>query len=240
MSKDAFGEEYFREMGERYGIRRGESKIYGDVPYNEALLRLILEYKSGGALLEIGCAYGYFLGYAEKYFKTYGMDISEWAIDRARDATAHSELTVGDIGTDLEASFRDKEFDVIVALDVLEHMESPQNVLESIRSILSDEGYLFLRVPNMSSIVLKFLSLMNQKHRWHGYRDKTHVSLLPVKEWRRICEEVRFECRLVPHMPTRFLKRQICKISPKRIFLPPVFLFVDESILFLCRKSNPR
>lgn len=238
MSKDAFGEEYFRELGERYGIRSGESKVYGDVPYNEALLRLILEYKSGGELLEIGCAYGYFLRYAEKYFETYGMDISDWAIDRAREVTEHTQLIVGGIETDLEVWFKDKKFDVIVALDVLEHMESPKKVLETIYSILSDDGSLLFRVPNLSSIIFKFYSLINRKERWHGYRDKTHVSLLPVKEWGHICTNVDFEYKLIAHTPTRFAKKQICRVSPRRIFLPSIFRFANESILFLCKKKN--
>jgi 2-polyprenyl-3-methyl-5-hydroxy-6-metoxy-1,4-benzoquinol methylase len=231
MNENLFGEEYFtRGPVNNYQVNENH-------PYYKALVRLILEYKKAGELLEIGCAYGYFLKYAEKYFKTCGMDISDWAIDRAREVTRKTKLITGDIRTDLAPLSEDNRFDVIVALDVLEHVESPENILKALHHLLSDEGYLFFRVPNLSSIMFRFYSLKNQKEKWQGYRDKTHVSLLSVKEWERICKDVGFECKLIAHTPTRFIKKQVCRISPRRIFLPSVFMFINESILFLCEKK---
>ena len=54
-------------------------------PTNQKKLKEIiyLGYKNG-RILDIGCAYGFFLGEADKYgFETYGIDISKYALGQA-------------------------------------------------------------------------------------------------------------------------------------------------------------
>jgi len=72
-----------------------------------------------------------------------GLDIMEDAVVRARrrglDAHVH------DMNQPLP--FRDGEFDVVMALDVLEHLFDPVGALRDIRRILREDGYAIVCLP---------------------------------------------------------------------------------------------
>ncbi len=58
---------------------------YKDLPeFWKRRLEVILKYKNKGKLLDVGCAFGFFLKYLRKKFKIYGFDISDYAIDVAK------------------------------------------------------------------------------------------------------------------------------------------------------------
>lgn len=208
--------------------------------YWNALLDLILKYKKEGKLLEIGCAYGYFLRVAENFFETYGVDISQHAIEYAKNVTNNTDLIVGDAEMILDTIVEKNKhkFDVVVALDVLEHLSNPSATIEIIHKLLSNEGYFVFKVPNTSCIDLKIYSLMGKKELWHGYKDKGHISLLKLREWKQILENVGFEYRLIPHVPTRYLKNHIAKKFPDKYFIPTIFYLTNQSVTFLCKKNE--
>lgn len=188
-------------------------------------------------MLEIGCAYGYFLKRAEKYYETYGIDISEFAINKAKKVTKNTKLFVGNVEKDFSRYFSNIKFDFIVALDVLEHLHNPQNLIQKIYNSLNNGGYFFFRVPNTECIDFKLYSLLNKKERWHGYTDKTHVSLFDLGAWKNIIKSTGFEYELIPVMPTKFLKSITMKKFPRLVFLPRMFIIFNKSALFRCKKQ---
>lgn len=46
-----------------------------------------------------------------------------------------------------------RRYDLIVFMDVLEHISGPARVLLDVRSLLSDEGVIFLQLPNKNSMI---------------------------------------------------------------------------------------
>lgn len=89
-------------------------------PYkNHAYLSKIIQYKTNGRLLDIGCAYGSFLQLAQKHFQCIGIDVSSHALSVARKILPKS---VGLYRMSVDQIAFDKQFDVVTCFDVLEHL----------------------------------------------------------------------------------------------------------------------
>ncbi len=122
-------------------------------------------------VLDVGCAFGYFLKCCDEHnFKTYGTDISEYAITEAKKITK-AELFTHDLNNGLHF-FKDNFFDVITAFDVIEHLISPYNILKEFNRILGRNGKLIITTPNISS-----LGQIIRGNDWHGFKDRTHLYL---------------------------------------------------------------
>jgi len=68
-------------------------------------------------------------------------------------------------------------FDLVVAVEVIEHVESPINFLRNIARLLSPDGVAVITTPNVDSLParLKFLLKGNLRMMDHG-SDPTHIS----------------------------------------------------------------
>jgi cyclopropane fatty-acyl-phospholipid synthase-like methyltransferase len=141
------------------------------------LLDDIRRFKQGGKLLEIGCACGYFLKLAKEYsFDVHGIEISGDAADFAKKLGL--DINIGNI-EDVTSS---EKYDVIVMSNVLEHLKDPREALKKIVSWLSDDGILFLNVPNLNSIAVKL------KHD-HTIFTKVHLSYFTPDTLKCLCDE---------------------------------------------------
>ncbi|MFC1753740.1 class I SAM-dependent methyltransferase [Thermoproteota archaeon] len=110
----------------------------------------IMKYKSQpGELLEIGCSYGMLMEYFIKNgWKATGIDISKNAIQNAKSKGL-------DCYNDTPEEFKPKgKFDVIILSNVLEHLQHPEQCLSIIKNWLKEDGIIYIRVPNVDSIIL--------------------------------------------------------------------------------------
>ena len=124
------------------------------------VLKRIEKLKRRGKLLEIGCANGLFLDEAKKSgWETYGIEPSKWAANHAKQ-TLGLNVTQGTIE---DAQYPERTFDAVVMLDVIEHLNSPKSALEKARSLLKNDGILYLSTPDISSVTSKLL-----KSKWWG------------------------------------------------------------------------
>ncbi len=113
--------------------------------------------------LDVGCGHGYWPQFLEDNgIETKGIDISLEAvsscIDRGLDVE-HAEFMQYCPG---------KKFDLLSACDVLEHVTDPNSFILKCKSLLNDEGLLYLQVPD----VFDFRFPRNHNpllphHRWH-------------------------------------------------------------------------
>lgn len=170
-----FGEEYFEERARcPTAVFKGRDLSFLKYPFWDRHIRKCIR---SGRLLDIGCAEGALLKWAERRgYETYGIDISEFAIEElSRQKLSQSELFVADIRS---LPFRDNYFDAITCFDVLEHLENPIIGLKEISRCLKERGIFIMSVPNIYSNGLKW-----KGNNWFGYRDATHVSLLSGEQW---------------------------------------------------------
>lgn len=151
--------------------RKGVSFLNREIRVKE-----ILKYKNSGKLLDIGCALGFFLRFAENYFETYGIDISSFAIKKAKKITPNSKLFVQD--AQLKYPFKDNFFDIVTSYDVIEHLPDPYGSLNESFRVLKTSGYLFLQTPTDKSqrIII----------------DNTHISLFSKPKLIYILKKIGF------------------------------------------------
>lgn len=130
-----------------------------------------------GRVLDIGCAYGYFLKpFSEAGFETYGVDISSYAINKARRLFPEANFKKCDINQE-KLPFQSKHFDIVLQIHLLEHLENYYHALLESSRVLKKGGLLFIYVPT--------------ERRW--YEDETHINVFTTKSLATILKRIGFE-----------------------------------------------
>jgi 2-polyprenyl-3-methyl-5-hydroxy-6-metoxy-1,4-benzoquinol methylase len=139
------------------GHANGLRQVFGDH------LRVIERFvRPPAAILDIGCAYGYFLELAVlRGWKGQGVEISAHA---AQVAQAQAKAPVH-AGTLADAGFAPASFDVATMWDMLEHSFDPMHELRAANQILKPGGYLFLTLPDAGSLLARLCG----RH-WFGFK----------------------------------------------------------------------
>lgn len=138
----------------------GHSDGYGDYEGSADVLRREFEGSldairaqgfKGGRLLEIGCAYGYFLDVASALFDVHGVEIADAAASAAR-ARGHQVVT--GVATQQNLGVNN---DVVVMLDVVEHLPDPNEVLALASQSLRTGGALMLTTGDFGSAMSRLM-----------------------------------------------------------------------------------
>ncbi len=172
-----FGQDYYRREFGLDQLRRFNMHWWS-VRFYALIARRLLRRAHGRRVLDIGCAHGYTLAWLADEFETFGVDVSEYAIGRARETSPRSQVFVADIQAELPGPIGAGGFDLVLAKYVLEHLPRPGDALERIAGLLVPGGALLYSVPDTTS---PGRALKGKD--WFGLRDETHVSLLAPAEW---------------------------------------------------------
>ncbi|RMF44668.1 MAG: class I SAM-dependent methyltransferase [Anaerolineae bacterium] len=146
----------------------------------------------GARILEIGCAYGYYLkALHEAGNEVFGLDISSYAIQRAREEflPQRAEHLVCQ-SADEPYPFPDAHFDFIYSLDTIEHLPRPEVMLAECARTLRPGGVLYVVTPNKKSDVWV-------RPLYGPDRDASHINIRTAEGWlpeyRRYFEQVQVE-----------------------------------------------
>jgi SAM-dependent methyltransferase len=163
----AFDEDYFTRVSNyagRYDRYNPPHKIAG-------YLREIARFHPRGRLLDAGCAFGRFLEDARRVYDCEGVDISDYALRRARARLPGVRLHHAAI-----QRFRPgRTFDVVTSFDVLEHIPDVDRALAALRGLLAPGGILAVAVPVYDTPPGWAFSILD--------RDPTHLHRLGRREW---------------------------------------------------------
>ena len=102
---------------------------------------------SGGRLIDVGCAHGWFLETAINDFDVFGLEPDKNVFD----VTSRRGLPVR-MGYFPDALDESEKFDVIVFNDVIEHIPDIERTLASCHQRLNEDGLLVLNLPSSNGI----------------------------------------------------------------------------------------
>lgn len=102
---------------------------------------------SGGRLLDVGCAAGFFLAEAKTFYDVQGVELSDWSSAYARDRLGLNVFT----GTLQDAALPADHFDIVTLWDVIEHVPDPVPLLAEAARVLKPGGRLVLSTGDWGS-----------------------------------------------------------------------------------------
>jgi 2-polyprenyl-3-methyl-5-hydroxy-6-metoxy-1,4-benzoquinol methylase len=146
---------------------------------------IISRHRRGGAILDIGCSSGGFLGtMAGAGWELFGIEMEPSTAEKARERTG-AEVFVGDA---LDAPFPPESFDVVTCFDVLEHIYEPRQFLAKILEWLKPGGILYVKLPNIDSWEAKLLGTY-----WYGLELPRHLYHFSPRSLRRLMSTLGFQ-----------------------------------------------
>jgi ubiquinone/menaquinone biosynthesis C-methylase UbiE len=99
-------------------------------------------------VLDIGCGSGHGSNtLAPKFKEVYGVDISNEAIQYAKDNWQLPNIKFS-TGDSLNIPFPENQFDVVVAFEVFEHLSDWRKFLSEIKRVLKPNGLVYISTPN--------------------------------------------------------------------------------------------
>ena len=74
-------------------------------------------------------------------------------------------------------------YDLILLLDVLEHLDEPSDILKRLTKLLNDGGYMLISLPNVAhhSVLAPLLLKREFEYNDAGILDRTHGGFIPKK-----------------------------------------------------------
>ncbi|MFV9504991.1 MAG: class I SAM-dependent methyltransferase [Oscillochloridaceae bacterium umkhey_bin13] len=150
---------------------------------------------AAGTILEIGCHTGYFSAYLQRQgYTVFGIEYNAAAVAEA--VAQGVDAIQGDIEDATLIKRLGRTFDVIVIMDVLEHLRDPASVLRSLAVLLNPGGKVLITGPNITYwAVRKDLLLGRWRHTETGILDRTHLHLYSAADWHDLCQAARYNVR---------------------------------------------
>lgn len=114
--------------------------------FKKKISSLLSEYSSNTTLLDVGCGEGFIADYIYKNTnikKITGIDINNNSIQIARNQNnniVYETLDINDI------TLENKKYDLVMCLEVLEHLKNPEHVLKKICSLANKR--IIISIPN--------------------------------------------------------------------------------------------
>lgn len=167
----------------------------------------VLQYKTGGRLLDLGCGNGAFLAQMKTASWTLaGIEMSGSAASQAR-AISDADVFEGGIEA---APFSPTSFDVITCFHVFEHLVDPVAVLKKVACWLRPGGVFYAMMPNIDSVG----AAMFGSH-WYALELPRHLYHFSPKS-------LRTAARLVG-------LREVSLVTRRELFIEPSIRYVVDS-----------
>ncbi|GAC1308816.1 MAG: hypothetical protein NVS2B3_18870 [Vulcanimicrobiaceae bacterium] len=123
-------------------------------------------------IADVGCGYAGVLRYfRDRGNRCTGFDVSDYIVNTNREISRDMTFERGDITAGLPG--RDGAFDVLICMEVLEHLERSDLALANIMRALRPGGHLVMSSPNRNN---RF-----PIYRWEV--DATHINVRPFATW---------------------------------------------------------
>ena len=139
--------------------------------------------RPNSSILELGCNSGYFSEYLMKAgHSVIGFDNNVNAIAQAISKGIDAKIL--DLDSDLPSEIRGRKFDVILCMDILEHLSNPVSLLISLREMMRDGGCIIATGPNVAYWAIRLMLLRGKwNYQEAGIMDSTHLRFYDRLNW---------------------------------------------------------
>jgi SAM-dependent methyltransferase len=172
---------YYREVG-------GERQTTFDRARDDRVVGLVRQHAPprhpGSAILDIGCGYGHLLARFTGGYRLCGVDLSPHAAERTLVRLPKALVVQADVGRGLPFGPR---FDVVLAVNVIEHLDDPRAAVDAIASVLVPGGLCVAHLPTINNTVSRLL------YRFAYSQDPTHIYRPSGPQVRALFEAEGFE-----------------------------------------------
>lgn len=152
------------------------------------IIRNTVKNNQSFSLLEIGPGAGFLMTFLESEFPQAhltGIEYDHRLVPIIQSKVKKARIIQGNAE---EFNLENETFDIIVSLQVIEHLYRPELMIASVKKHLRPGGIFIFTTPNPEGLGARLM-----KDKWHGYRED-HVSMKGVNEWRLEVEK----CGLSP------------------------------------------
>jgi SAM-dependent methyltransferase len=175
---EVYNEAYFHgQRADGYADYVGSENVLRS-EFRRAVARLRRYGTAEGRLLEVGCAYGFFLQEAQSHFDCFGIEVCAEAVEFCRSRS----LNVDHGETSQRLLDRLGLFDAVVMLDVIEHLENPHEVLQRVSQSVRPAGSLMISTGDWSSMLARLMGrkwrLLTPPQHLFYFSDRTLTTLL--------------------------------------------------------------
>lgn len=149
-----------------------ESNFFWFLARRDLLLRIIKKYPLNTKILDIGCSSGQLLLELKKigYQNIYGLDISPEAITIAKNNGLNNVYH----GNANKINFPDNYFNIIIASDILEHLNDDMAAMQEWSRLLKPGGIILLAVPAWK-FLYSYLDKIAKHYRRYSKQDLKNI-----------------------------------------------------------------
>lgn len=165
-------------------------------------IKVLQKYSQSGMLLEVGCAYGFFLELAQQYWEVSGIEISDAAADYAL-----KEFGFNVVQKEFEnAELKPDSFDVIAMWDTIEHLYDPVTAIQLAAKSLKSGGIIAITTGDCSALLARI-----QRQNWRLLQPN-HLFYFSSNSITYLLEENGFEVVHLSHNPIYRSLREMSKL----------------------------
>jgi len=197
-------------------------KRYHTPAYGENHKKIAERIPDGARVLDAGCGTGPLARVLQgKRVELYGFDVSKECMAIAKSYFDH--VVIGDIEKS-SLPYMENFFDVIVFMDVLEHLFRPDRVLVRAKTLLSKNGFILASIPNIVHWKTRLLILLGKfRYQDVGICDKTHVRFFTIDSIKKTFESAGYIVSEIDYVA-----------PPYKLVLKPLRRLPLRFIQFIC------
>ena len=158
-----------------------------------------------------------------------------WGLDLIIDAKPpnYKKVVVGD-AAEISRLFGKKQFDTVVAAEIIEHLENPAAFLRGVREVIKDSGKLVISTPNPYHLPTIFANMFFIKPVFtaHKSHDPYHITLFPFRNMVTLLEHCDFRLERVENGNGLILN---LKVDSRPVI--PFFKAFSQDLIYVVSKS---